>query len=109
VQRWDSDRIGDHLRPLSSLPAIGEAAPLWQAVQQLEDSGSNRLLVLSAAGLPSGTIDRPDLGEAVLRKLGLRPPASLLEAARRQNTYPLGLALAPVVRAMVASGEARSS
>lgn len=108
VQRWDSDRIGDHLRPLSSLPAIGEAAPLWQAVQQLEESSSNRLLVLSPAGLPSGTIDRPDLGEAVLRKLGLKPPASLLEAARRHNTYPLGLALAPVVRAMVASGEARS-
>jgi Zn-dependent protease len=109
VQRWDTDRIGDHLRPLSSLPAIGEAAPLWQAVQQLEDSGSNRLLVLSPAGLPSGTIDRPDLGEAVLRKLGLRLPAPLLEAARRHNTYPLGLALAPVVRAMVASGEARTS
>ena len=109
VQRWDTDRIGDHLQPLSSLPAIGEAAPLWQAVQQLEDSGSNRLLVLSPAGLPSGTIDRPDLGEAVLRKLGLKLPAALLEAARRHNTYPLGLALAPVVRAMVASGEAKSS
>ena len=109
VQRWDSDRIGDHLRPLSSLPAIDEAAPLWQAVQQLEECGGNRLLVLSPAGLPSGTIDRPGLGEAVLRKLGLRLPAPLLEAAKRQNSYPLGLALAPVVRSMVASGEARSS
>jgi Zn-dependent protease len=109
VQRWDTDRIGDHLQPLSSLPAIGEGAPLWQAVQQLEDSGSNRLLVLSPAGLPSGTIDRPDLGEAVLRKLGLKLPTALLEAARRHNTYPLGLALAPVVRSMVASGEAKSS
>lgn len=109
VQRWDTDRIGDHLRPLTSLPAIGEAAPLWQAVQQLEDSGSNRLLVLSPAGLPSGTIERPDLGEAVLRKLGLKLPSALLEAARRHNTYPLGLALAAVVRSMVASGEAKSS
>lgn len=109
VQRWDSDRIADHVRPLTSLPAIGETAPLWQAVQRLEDSGSNRLLVLSPAGLPSGTIDRPDLGEAVLRRLGLKLPASLLEAARRHNTYPLGLALAAVVRAMVASGEARPS
>ena len=109
VQRWDTDRIGDHLRPLSSLPAIAESAPLWQAVQQLEESGSNRLLVLSPAGLPSGTIERPDLGEAVLRKLGLKLPSALLEAARRHNSYPLGLALAPVVRSMVASGEAKSS
>jgi Zn-dependent protease len=109
VQRWDADSIGDHLRPLSSLPNISEAAPLWQAVQQLEDTGQDRLLVLSPAGLPNGTIDRPDLGEAVLKKLGLRLPAALLETARRHNTYPLGLALAPVVRAMVASGEARST
>jgi len=108
VQRWDTDRIADYLRPLSSLPTIGEAAPLWQAVLQLEDAATDRLLVLSPAGLPSGTIERPELGEAVLRKLGLRLPAAMLDVARRQNTYPLGLALAAVVRTMVASGEART-
>jgi hypothetical protein len=107
VQRWDSDRIGDHLQPLSSLPSIRDSAPLWQAVQQLEDSGRNRLLVLSPAGLPCGTIERPELGEAVLAKLGLRLPPPLLEAARRNGTYPLGLALPQVVRSMQASGEAR--
>ena len=42
----------------------------------------------------------------MLAKLGLRLPAPMLEAARRQGTYPLGLALAQVVRSMVASGEA---
>jgi Zn-dependent protease len=109
VQRWDSDRIGDHIQPLSSLPSIQESAPLWQAVQQLEDSGRQRLLVLSPAGLPSGTIERPELGEAVLVKLGLRLPPPLLEAARRQGTYPLGLALPQVVRSMLASGEARAT
>jgi len=109
VQRWDSDRIGDHIQPLSSLPSIQESAPLWQAVQQLEDSGRQRLLVLSPAGLPSGTIERPELGEAVLAKLGLRLPPPLLEAARRQGTYPLGLALPQVVRSMLASGEARAT
>ena len=109
VQRWDSDRIGDHLQPLSSLPSIQESAPLWQAVQQLEDSGRKRLLVLSPAGLPSGTIERPELGEAVLAKLGLRLPPPLLEAARRQGTYPLGLALPQVVRSLRASGEARAT
>ena len=109
VQRWDSDRIGDHIQPLSSLPSIQESAPLWQAVQQLEDSGRKRLLVLSPAGLPSGTIERPELGEAVLSKLGLRLPPPLLEAARRQGTYPLGLALPQVVRSMLASGEAKAT
>jgi Zn-dependent protease len=103
VQRWDHERIGDHLRPLADLPAIRDDAPLWQAVLQLESASPPRLLVLSAAGLPSGTIERPELAEAVLAKLGVRLPAPLLEAARRQGTYPLGLGLASVARAMAAS------
>ncbi len=109
VQRWDSDRVGDHLKPLNSLTAIDAEAPLWQAVQRLEDNNSERLLVLSPAGLPSGTIDRPGLGEAVLSKLGLKLPAPLLETARLHNAYPLGLALPQVVRSMLASGEVDDS
>jgi Zn-dependent protease len=101
VQRWDSERIGDHLKPLSSLASIPESAPLWQAVLELEQHP--RLLVLSPAGLPSATIERPELGEAVLRKLGLRLPAPLLANARRQSGYPLGLALGPIARGMVGS------
>jgi Zn-dependent protease len=103
VQRWDHERVRDHLQPLNSLPAIAAAAPLWQAVLQLEDHP--RLLVLSPAGLPCGTVERPEIGEAVLQRLGLRLPAALLAASRRQNTYPLGLALAPVARSLITSGE----
>lgn len=109
VQRWDSDRVADHLEPLSSLPGISAEAPLWQAVQELEERNCSRLLVLSPAGLPSGTLERPELGEAVLGRLGVKLPEPLLQAARRQGTYPLGLALPQVVRAMVASGELSAS
>jgi len=105
VQRWDGERIGDHLQPLSSLPSIHDDAPLWQAVIQLDDGNTNRLLVLSPAGLPSGTLERPELAEAVLAKLGVKLPAPILEAARREGVYPLGMGLAPVARAMLASGE----
>jgi hypothetical protein len=105
VQRWDTDRVGDHLDPLNSLPGISAEAPLWQAVQELEERNCSRLLVFSPAGLPCGTLERPELGEAVLTKLGVKLPEPLLQAARRQSSYPLGLALPQVVRAMVASGE----
>ncbi|MEB3235914.1 MAG: site-2 protease family protein [Cyanobacteriota bacterium] len=105
VQSWDQERVGDHQRPLAELAAISETAPLWQAVQVLEQRGVQRLLVLSAAGLPSGTLERSELGLALLQRLGLRLPPPLLEAAKRQQGYPLGLALPQVVGAMVASGE----
>ncbi len=109
VQRWDDERIGDHLRPLADLPSIRDDAPLWQAVLQLEAASPPRLLVLSAAGLPCGTIERPELAEAVLAKLGVRLPEPLLEAARRQGVYPVGLPLAAVAQGMVPpSGQADS-
>ena len=45
----------------------------------------------------------------MLKRLGLRLPPALLEAARRQRTYPLGMAIAQVARGMeleAAGGEA---
>lgn len=106
VQRWDEERVRDHMRPLSSLPSIPENAPLWKAVLGLEQGNHPRLLVLSPAGLPCGTVDPPDLGEAVLSRLGVRVPEPFLAKARQQNTYPLGLALGSVARAVAETAEA---
>jgi hypothetical protein len=109
VQRWDQELVRDHMRPLSSLPSIQGTAPLWQAVLDLERSQEARLLVLGPAGLPCGTVDRPDLGEAVLARLGVRLPEPLLAKARQQNAYPLGLALEPVAQAVADTAEAGAS
>jgi Zn-dependent protease len=105
VQRWDAERVGNHLQPLDSLPTIGESQPLWRAVRLLEQSPGGRLLVLGPAGLPSGTVERPEVGEAVLQRIGLRLPPQLLATARRLNAYPLGLTLPQLIRAMEQSGE----
>ena len=107
VQQWDRQTVGDHLQSLDSLASIAAKAPLWQAVKALEESKEGRLLVLSPAGLPSGTIDRMDLGEAVLKRLGVRLPPPILEEARKQNSYPFGLVMLPqLVRSMESQSEA---
>jgi hypothetical protein len=105
VQRWATETVASHIQPLETLPCIAESSPLWQAVLRLEDPQVDRLLVLGPACLPSGTVERPELGEAVLQRIGLRLPAQLLASARRQNAYPLGLALHQVARSMLAAGE----
>jgi Zn-dependent protease len=105
VQRWEQERVGDHLQPLDELPQISAEAPLWQAVLRLDQPDTPRLLVMGPAGLPSGTLERPELAERVLEKLGVRLPQAILEAARRQGVYPLGMGLAPVARSIEASGE----
>ena len=105
MQRWDSEAVGDHLHPLGDLPSIAESAPLWQAVLQMDQPDRPRLLVLGPAGLPSGTLERPELAEAVLKKIGFRLPNQLMATVREQNGYPPGLHLAQVVRSMLAAGE----
>ena len=104
VQQWDRQTIADHLEPLDRLPSIQQSAPLWKAVIELESSAQGRLLVLGPAGLPSGTLDRCDLGEAVLKGLSVKLPDAMLTAARRSNTYPFGMPLAQVVKSMQSSG-----
>ena len=104
VQYWDRQTVGEHMRPLADLPSLQESAPLWKAVLALEQSEHGRLLVTGAAGLPSGTLDRSDVGEAVLKGLSLKLPPSLLEASRRRNDYPFGLPLLQAVTSMRASG-----
>jgi Zn-dependent protease len=104
VQYWDQQTVGEHMRPLAELPSLQESAPLWKAVLALEQSEHGRLLVTGAAGLPSGTLDRSDVGEAVLKGLSLKLPPPLLEASRRRNDYPFGLPLLQAVMSMRASG-----
>jgi len=41
----------------------------------------------------------------VLERLGVRLPAPILEAARRQGVYPLGMGLPAVAKAIEASGD----
>ena len=104
VQHWDQQTVGEHMQALADLPHLQESAPLWKAVLALEQSEHGRLLVTGAAGLPSGTLDRSDVGEAVLKGLSLKLPPPLLEAARRRNDYPFGLPLLQAVTSMRASG-----
>ena len=60
---------------------------------------------MSAAGLPSGTLDRMDVGDAVLKQLGVTLPPAILDEARKRNGYPQGLAMLPQ---MVQSIQAQS-
>ena len=109
VQRWDLDTLAEHQRPLSDLPSIKETAPLWQAVLALEQAPQARLLVLNPAGLPVGTLERPELSEVVMGRLSVRLPQPMLEQARQQGVYPLGLSLAPIAETVAALPEVRAA
>ena len=109
VQFWDNYYLAGYSRPLSELPSISGREPLWRAVLKLEETGQNKLLVFNLAGLPSGTIEKVDIGEALLLKIGVKLPRKFLEVARKKSIYPLGMSLVDLVEGMVSSGLIKDS
>ncbi len=104
VQDWNKYSIGDYLKPITELPSISQKSDLWQAVLEVEKSKEGRLLVLSLAGLPIGTLDRIDITIAVFKKIGINIPSMFIDLARKQNTYPLSIALPQIVEGIISSG-----
>ena len=56
--------------------------------------------MLSAASLPIGTLDRVDIGRAVLKRMGLNLPEQLIKVARKENIYPLGMNLYNIAKSI---------
>lgn len=109
VQNWNQYSIGDYARPLSELDSIDENYYLWQAVLEIENSKEGRLLVLSKAGLPIGTLNRVDITIAIFKNMRITIPNNFIDLAKKENTYPLGLSLPQVVEGLIASGMLKKS
>ena len=100
VQNWDKKFLYDFSRPIGELPSINEKESLYRAIITIENTKDARLLVLSNSGLPFGTLDRLDIGKAVLKKIGLNLPDQLIKIARKENIYPIGLDLYNIAKSM---------
>ena len=85
------------------MPSISEKDSLWKAIIKIEKTKDGRLLVLSSSLLPIGTLDRVDIGKAVLKKIGLNLPDKLIKILRKENIYPLGLNLYNIAQSIVLS------
>jgi len=103
VQNWDKKFLYEFALPINELPSISEKESLLKAIIKIEKTKDGRLLVLSVSGLPLGTLDRVDIGKAVLKKIGLNLPDQLIKIARKDNIYPLGLNLFNIAQSIVSS------
>ena len=71
----------------------------------LEDSSEGFLLVLNAADIPVGTIDRSKIGNFVLNKLGFNFPSEIVKKLNHKNQYPLGIELPRIINLMKQKGD----
>ncbi len=103
VQNWDKEFLYDFSCSINELPSVSEKDSLYKAIIKIEKTKEARLLVLSLAGLPIGTLDRVDIGKAVLKKIGLNLPEQLIKISRKENIYPIGLNLYDIAKSMTSS------
>jgi Zn-dependent protease len=105
VKKWERKFIGDFQKPINSFASVCVNDKLWKTIERLEKTKEGFLLVLNAAEIPLGTIDRSKIGHFVLNKLGFNLPLEIVNKLNYKNQYPLGIELSRIVYSMKQRGD----
>ena len=105
IRKWDRTFIGDFKNPINSFKSVYIGEELWKTIEKIEETGDGFLLVLNAAEIPLGIIDRNNIGYFILKKIGLNLPNDILAKFKTKNDYPLGLQLPRIINLMRKRGD----
>ena len=105
IKKWERNFVGDFKKPIDSLVSISFNDKLWKTIERLEETSEGFLLVLNAANIPLGIIDRSKIGNFVLNKLGFNLPSEIVNKFNYKNQYPLGIELPRIITSMKQKGD----
>ena len=105
IKKWERKFVGDFKKPINSFECVNSNKKLWKTIESLEKTDEGFLLVLNAAGIPLGIIDRSKIGHFVLSKLGLNLPSDFVNKFNIKNQYPLGIQLPRIINSMKQKGD----
>ena len=92
-------------KPIDSFESVSYNDKLWRTIERLEETNEGFLLVLNAAEIPLGIIDRAKIGNFVLNKLGFNLPSDIVNKLNFKNHYPLGIELPRIINLMKQKGD----
>ena len=105
IKKWERNFVGDFKKPIDKFESISCNDKLWKTVERLEKTSEGFLLVLNAADIPLGIIDRSKIGNFVLNKLGFNFPSEVINKLNYKNQYPLGIDLPRIINSMKQKGD----
>ena len=105
IKKWDRTFIGDFKKPINSFKSVYVNTELWKTIERLEKTSEGFLLVLNAANIPLGIIDRNKIGFFVLNKLGVNLPSEILRKFNNKDKYPLGIEFPRIIDLMKKKGD----
>jgi Zn-dependent protease/CBS domain-containing protein len=100
---WDSKTLDTIAHPLTEIPSVQEKTSLVAVIEQLEQTQTSRLTVLSPAGAVAGVLDRGDIVKAVAAKQNLPIPEIEIKRIKAEGTYPAYLQLPAIARGILKS------
>ncbi|MDC3041065.1 site-2 protease family protein [Prochlorococcus sp. AH-736-B08] len=105
IKKWERNFVGDFKKPIDSFESVYSNDKLWKTIEILEETGEGFILVLNAANIPLGIIDRSKVGSFVLKKLGFNLPSEIFNKFNYKNQYPLGIELPRIINLMKQRGD----
>ncbi len=105
LKKWERNFVGDFKKPIDSLVNVSCNYKLWKTIERLEETSEGFLLVLNAADIPLGILDRSKIGNFVLNKLGFNLPSEIVNKLNSKNHYPLGIELPRIIKSMKKKGD----
>jgi len=105
IKKWERNFVGDFKRPIDSFDSVYSNDELWQTIERIEETSEGLILVLNAADIPLGIVNRSIIGNLVLNKLGFNLPSEILNKLNFKNHYPLGIELPRIINSMKQKGD----
>ncbi|MDC3044754.1 site-2 protease family protein [Prochlorococcus sp. AH-736-B04] len=105
LKKWERTFVGDFKKPIDSFVSVSYNDKLWKTIERIEETSDGFLLVLNAADIPLGIIDRSKIGNFVLNKLGFNLPSEIVNKLNFKNHYPLGIELPRIINSMKQKGD----
>ena len=105
IKKWEKNFVGDFKKPIDSFVSVSRNDKLWKTIERLEGTSDGFILVLNAADIPLGIIDRSKIGYFILNKIGFNLPSEIISKLNYKNQYPLGIDLPRIINLMKQKGD----
>ena len=105
IKKWERNFVGDFVKPIDSFESVYSNDKLWKTIERLEETCEGFILVLNAADIPLGIVDRSKVGNFVLNKLGFNLPSEIVNKLNYKNQYPLGIEFPRIINSMKQKGD----
>ena len=105
IKKWERKFVEDFKKPIDSFESVYSNDKLWKTIERIEETGEGFVLVLNAADIPLGIIDRSKIGNFILNKLGFNLPSEIVNKLNYKNQYPLGIEFPRIINSMKQKGD----